>query len=303
MSIVYVVLRFCSYVLVFDVKVYMSRVWAGGSNLWIAWEEEKKPHIMHISYKILCCPAGLRPVSSGPPLCPCLRSTNIAPFVTHSHSGRKWLHTQRMNQHHQTTTPFSSGQRSMESWGSQSVCVWNVCEVSLWSLVSGGQFEWLTYLRERFCGMSGMCVCKYVLFLSVCVCVYALGQVESTLLIISLCYACVCQGGTETRGVYGFCVCVIRPSKFPFKSCMTSFGMTTQNNDGVRPLASFRCHDSYWKTSSSERMRSPPPFSLFRMHVCVCVQLCNWLLVKTCWALEMREMFPFIIISLASCQK
>lgn len=171
MSIFYVVLRFCSYVLVFDVKVYMSRVWAGGSNLWIAWEEEKKPHIMHISYKILCCPAGLRPVSSGPPLCPCLRSTNIAPFVTHSHSGRKWLHTQRMNQHHQTTTPFSSGQRSVESWGSQSVCVWNVCEVSLWSLVSGGQFEWLTYLRERFCGMSGMCVCKYVLFLSVCVCV------------------------------------------------------------------------------------------------------------------------------------
>lgn len=41
----------------------------------------------------------------------------------HSATGRKWLHTQRMNPHHQTTSPFTSGQRSAKSPGSQCVCL------------------------------------------------------------------------------------------------------------------------------------------------------------------------------------
>lgn len=58
-----------------------------------------------------------------PPVCPPPRSPSTASFAPHSATGRKWLHTQRMNPHHQTTSPFTSGQRSAESPRSQCVCL------------------------------------------------------------------------------------------------------------------------------------------------------------------------------------
>lgn len=63
-------------------------------------------------------------LGSAPPQCAPLRGHPTQPLLPpHSATGRKWLHTQRMNPHHQTTSPFTSGQRSAESPGSQCVCL------------------------------------------------------------------------------------------------------------------------------------------------------------------------------------
>lgn len=68
----------------------------------------------------------------------------------------EWIRTIRQ----QPPSPKVKGQCSHR--GIRSVCVWNVCEASLWSVVSSGQFERLMNLCEQFCGMSGICNCPCV---------------------------------------------------------------------------------------------------------------------------------------------
>lgn len=130
------------------------------------------------------------------------------------------------------------------------------------------------------------CVCVYV-----CVCVRAsmsrwIHKYTFDHWSVSCVNPCVCgcvsEGQQKLEVCMGF-VGVNGPSGFPLKSCMTSFGMTTQNIDRVRPLASFKCHNSYWKRSSSVQMCLFPTLFRTHMHVSIysCVTLCNSLLVET----------------------
>lgn len=98
----------------------------------------------------------------------------LSPFLVtragNDFTRREWAHTIRQR------PPSTPGRRSAESQGSASVCVWNVCEGGLWSIVSGQRFEWLMFSCERSCGMSGMCDCPctcvcFFLFRKACVCV------------------------------------------------------------------------------------------------------------------------------------
>lgn len=166
----------------------------------------------------------------------------MAPFTPHSHSSRKWPHTERMNPHHQDNnllhlrSKVSGVMRESECvclkylWGKSLInCQW-------WTVWVTHVFVWVILWYVRHVKLS---VCEYVQMFCFWVCVYPLGQVETS--VHSWSSVCAVWLGVRVEGGISF-VCVIRPSAFPLKSCMTSFGMITQNNEGVRPLHS----SSHW---------------------------------------------------------
>lgn len=145
---------------------------------------------MGISYTILCFSAWLRPISSGPPLCPSFEVNRYSPLsplsVTvagNDFTGREWTHTIRQR-------PPSPKVKGQQSHGGVRVCVLEMCvravsdQLSLVdSLGDSCVCVWAILRYVRHVRLSLFVCVKYVLFLSVSehmlVCVYPLEQVEA----------------------------------------------------------------------------------------------------------------------------
>lgn len=163
-----------------------------------------------------------------PHCAPVWRSPHTATFAPLGNSGRKWLHTQRMSPHRQTTTPFNCGSKVGGVTGERECrrahecacvrCVQRAAsdQRSAANSLNESCFRvWVILRNVRHVWLS-VHMCLVWFFREVCLCMCTRGQVVQvetydmmwTLLIAHLC--------TVWREV---CMCVLR--WLPLKPCMT----------------------------------------------------------------------------------